>query len=304
MTNPLISVIICTYNTKTLTLICLDNLKKSIAKLGKPVETIVIENGNDGTGKLIKKEYPWVKLIEPKENTGFAKGNNLGIRSANKNSKYYLLLNSDALIKEETLTKAVAFMENHKVDVLGCKLLLEDGTLQASGGYLPNPISVVAWIWGLDLIPVINTFLRPVHPKNKSLFDENNEFGWVMGAFLFLKKEVIEATKGMDENLFMYMEEVEWCKRIRDSGFSIWYTPSFEITHLDKASSKADPSKIKQIFKTEILGIIYYLKKYYNLQLFWLIPAIRIGLIARIIAFSLIGNNMRKVAYLETLKAI
>ncbi len=303
--SPLISVIICTYNTKDLTLQCLNKLKESIVALGKPVETIVVENGNDGTGNMILKKYPWVKVLIQSENTGFAKGNNIGIKAANKKTKYYLLLNTDALVRPDTLRKSLEFIDNHPdCDALGCKLLFENGNLQASAGFLPSPFSILTWIWGIDLVPIINKGLKPVHPKDLSFYDTEKQVGWVMGAYLFMKRKVIETTKGLDENFFLYMEEVEWCKRINDAGFKIFYTPSFEITHLDKASSKKDPEKIKSIFKNEVIGIIYYLKKYYPKKVFWLVSAIKIGLRLRFIAFNVMRNKLRSDAYRLTINSI
>lgn len=300
-----LSVIILSYNTKDVTLKCLERLKESVDYFGKPVEIIVIENGTDGTDGEIKKRYPWIKLIEPGENLGFAKGNNLGIKESNRNSRYYLFLNSDALIKNDTLKKACEFIENHSnCDALGCSLRLENGRFQPSGGFLPTPFSTSTWILGIDLLPVINHFLKPFHQKNINFFKSDRKIGWVMGAFLFMKREVVEKTNGFDENFFMYTEEVEWCKRINDADFIIWYTPSFEITHLDKTSSKNDPEKFRKISQKEILGVIYFLKKYYPNQVFWVLPIIKLGLMVRVIAFFLLGNNKRRLTYLETLKAI
>jgi GT2 family glycosyltransferase len=303
--SPEISVIICSYNTKDLTLDCLDRLKKSIDNLDKKVETIMVENGSDGTGEVVKKKCSWVKIIEPSENTGFARGYNIGIKASNKNSKYCLLLNTDALIKPDTLQKAIIFMEKHNdCDVLSCRLVFGDGKFQPSGGYLPTPFSVATWILGIDLLPKVSRLLNTFHQKNMSFFEADRQVGWVMGAFLFMRQKVIEKTKGMDENFFMYMEEVEWCKRISDSGFKIWYTPSFEIIHLDKTSSKSDPEKFRKIFQKEILGVIYFLKKYYPNQITWVILVIKFGLFARWMAFFVLGNKTRQFAYLETLRAI
>lgn len=303
--TPEISVIICTYNTKDLTFECLDRLKKSIDNSEKKVEIIVIENGTDGTGEKIKKNYPWVKLIEPKDNMGFARGNNLGIKNSNPKSKYYLFLNTDALIKPDTLKKAVEFIEqNDNCDVLGCKLIFADGSFQPSAGFLPTPFSIITWILGIDLIPAVNNFLKPFHQKNITFFKKDKKVEWVMGAFLFMKREVIEKTKGFDNKFFMYMEEVEWCKRINDAGFNIWYTPNFEITHLDKTSSKSDPEKFRKIYQKEILGVTYFLKKYYPNQVFWVLPVIKFGLLLRIFVFFILGNKVRQQTYLETLKVI
>lgn len=300
-----ISVIICTYNTKEVTLRCLKQLKTSIDYLNRKVEVIVIENGTDGTDAVIYKKYPWIKLIKPKENVGYTKGNNLGIKKANKNSKYYLFLNSDALVKKDTLLKSVNYMEqNNRCSVLGCKLKFEDNTLQYSAGYLPTPFSVFNWIMGLDLIPSVSRILPQFHPKYDSYFNKDKKVGWVMGAFFFTRREVIKKTKGFDENFFMYTEEVEWCKRIEDADFEVWYTPSFEVVHLDKSSSIKDVSKIQKIFILEVLGVVYYLRKYYPNSINLMIPIIKMGLYLRSFAFYLLGNKMRHTAYIETIKKI
>jgi len=301
-----ISVIICTFNTKKLTCECLDRLKKSIELLDKPVEVIVVENGDDGTGKFLTEKYDWVKVVTPAHNLGFAKGNNLGIQKSSFKSKYYLFLNSDALVESDTLKKSLDFFENHKdCDVLGCKLLFDDLSFQPSAGYLPTPWSLSSLVLGIDLIPLINKFTKPIHPSNLDFFKADRKVGWVMGAYLFMKNEVIQKTTGFDESFFMYMEEVEWCRRIWDKGFNIWYTPTIEITHLDKASSKGDLEKIKKIYKLEIIGGMYFLKKYYStISVLLTRLFIVIGLIMRVLVFSVNRNTLRRDAYLDTLKEL
>lgn len=292
-----VSVIICTYNTKELTSKCLDKLKESIEFLNKPVEAIVVENGSDGTGEMIKKKYPWVKLIEPSENTGFAKGNNLGIKASDKIAEFYLFLNTDALVEKETLVKAINFMENNKsCSVLGCKLKFADGKIQPSAGYLPNPINTALWMFGLDRFSP-----KPVHPKSIMFFKKDRRFDWVMGAFLFMRREVVEKTRGFDDNFFMYMEEVEWSKRINDNGFEIWYTPSFGITHLDKASSGNDLTKP---LTREIQGLIFYLKRYYPSYDKLMRFVIWCGIVARWIGFRLFGNSKKANIYKTILGVI
>ena len=121
-----------------------------------------------------------------------------------------------------------------------------------------------------------------------------------MGAFLFIKSEVYKKTGGFDENFFMYMEEVDWCERIAKAGFQIWYTPSFEITHLDKASSGFDLTKP---LTREIQGLRYYLKKYYPKYDFIMGTVIWLGVFGRFLGFSLLGDPRAKI-YGEILKVI
>jgi GT2 family glycosyltransferase len=192
--------------------------------------------------------------------------------------------------------------ENPQCDVVGCRLEYLDGRFQPSGGFLPTPGSVVSWICGLDKVPILKDFFLPVHPKNPKFFDKDRKVGWVMGAFLLMKRQVFENTKGFDENFFMYMEEVEWCRRIQKSGYNICYTPSFSVTHLDKASALGDTKRLAKIFRLEILGIVYYLRKHYPKQVKWLTPVIRIGVILRYLTFTLLGNKLRQDAYRQTLK--
>jgi GT2 family glycosyltransferase len=295
--GPEISVIILSYNTKDITLRCLEKLKKSVDYFGKPVEIIVVEDGTDGTSMAIKKEFPWIKILDPGRNLGFAKGNNLGIEASDKNSKYYLFLNSDTLVREDTLKKAYEFIENHNdCDVFGCKLKFENGKMQPSAGFLPTPLNTSLWMLGLDIISS-----TPVHPKSDGFFVKDRKVGWVMGAFLFMKKEVIEKTKGFDENFFMYMEEVEWCRRINDASLTIWYTPSLEVTHLDKASSDFN---LEKPLTLEIQGLRYYIKKYFPNSYPFIKFITRLGVTLRFMAFGLSGDKKRSDIYKKILQSI
>jgi hypothetical protein len=288
MAKTQVSVIICSFNTRDLTERCLACLKKN-----KNVEVIVVENGTDGTAEMIRKKFPGVKLIEPGENTGFAKGNNLGLRAANPESQYLLLLNTDVFVAGDTIRKAVDYFIGHpECDVLGCRLNLADGKLQPSAGALPTPGNVITWMLGVG---------RQVHPSNREYFSRISQVGWVMGAFMMMRKQVYDKTGGLDENFFMYMEEVEWCKRMNTAGFKIWYVPAFGVTHLDKGSSGGD---LKGPLLKEKIGLIYYLKKYYPSYLWWLIPVIKIGMVMRKMAFRCLGDKNKSAIYADILNSI
>lgn len=303
-----VSVIIVSWNTKDITDKCLLCMKKAVeyAKNIAEIEVVVVENdSSDGTAEMIIKKHPWVNLQSSGLDLGYGKGNNFGFKKTNSKYKYLLLLNNDAYVEKETLVKALDFFEkNSRCDVLGCGLRYEDGRFQPSAGFLPTPMSVWSWIWGLDLIPLVNKLFLPFHPKNKLFFEKDRQVGWTQGAFLFMKREVFAKTKGFDEKLFLYMEEVEWCRRAQEVGYKIWYTPSFSITHVDKASAKSDPKELAKIYRREILGFVYFLRKNYPKKNFWLLPAIRIGILVRWLVFSIWGNKMRQDAYLQTLKEL
>ena len=303
-----ISVVIVSWNTKDITDKCLLCMKKAVdfVKNRADVEVIVVENASDdGSPEMIAKKHPWVKLEPSGADLGYGKGNNFGFKRTNSKNKYLLLLNNDAYVEKETLAKALDFFEKYpKCDVLGCKLHYEDGRFQPSAGYLPTPISVWSWIWGLEIIPLVGKLFSPFHPKDPKFFKRARQVGWVQGAFLFMKREVFVKTKGFDENFFLYMEEVEWCRRAKEKGYRIWYTPDFSVTHVDKASAKGDPKELAKIFRREILGFVYYLRKNYPNQIWWLLPAVKAGVFLRLVIFSVMGNKMRQDAYSQTLKEL
>ena len=305
MSNLNLSVVILSHNTKDVTGRC---LAKALAakeycekKLKNKVEVIVLDNASaDGSALAIKKDFPKVKLIAQKENLGFAKGNNLVMQKIK--NPFILLLNSDCYLQEESLYKAIAYFRvNLNCDVLGARLNYASGLLQPSAGSLPNILNIIFWILGLSLLPFFNMIVSPFHPKEKKYFAKAHKTGWIMGAFFMLKKKVYDVTGGFDENFFMHMEEVEWCKRIWQKGYKIWYVPQVEVVHLHGASTNFD---LNASFSNELKGIKYYLKKHYGVYYFILKPVLILGLILRMIAFSLLRKNKRARVYLEGLKAI
>lgn len=295
MDNANLSVVILSYNTKEITSRCLSHLKKAInfcqRKLNNKIEVIVIDNASaDGSVHMIEGEYPWVKLTPLTNNSGFSKGNNLGMRKSK--NPFILLLNSDVYLEEESLYKALAYFRvNLNCDVLGARLTYADGRLQPSAGELPHPLNIIGWIFGIP----------GYHQKNSSYFKKAHQVGWVMGAFFMLKRKVWEEVGGFDEQLFMYLEEVEWCKRIRNQGFKIWYMPEVRAIHLHGASSNFD---LSLGFLNEIKGIKYYLLKHYKNYYFLTKLFLILGLTLRTIVFSVLGKTKRARIYLEGLSHV
>lgn len=300
-----LSIIILSFNTKEITGRCLEKLEVAKVycekKLKNKIEVIVLDNASsDGSSEMIKENYSWVKLIASKENTGFSKGNNIVMKTVK--NPFILLLNSDVYLAEESLYKTLAYFRvNLNCDLLGARLNYVSGNLQPSSGNLPNPVNTVFWILGLSLLPIIGSVIPPIHPKGQNFFSKSRRVGWVMGAFFALKKEVFDKTYGFDESLFMHMEEIEWCKRISDLGFKIWYVPQVAAIHLHGASTNFDLGKS---FLNELKGIRYYLLKHYRNFYFTVKLFLVLGLILRMIAFSLLGKTKRAKIYMEGLPLI
>jgi len=298
-----LSIIILSYNTKDITSHCLQKLENAKLycekRLGNKIEVIVLDNGSsDGSSLMVKQDFPLLRLIESKQNTGFSKGNNMVMRKVK--TPYILLLNSDVYLEEDSLYKALAYFRvNKNCDVLGVRLNYATGKLQPSAGFLPNPLNLIFWIFGLSLLPFMDS--GAFHPRGRSFFKKAHQVDWVMGAFFMLKKEVYRKVSGFDENIFMHMEEIEWCKRIKNSGYRIWYVPQIEVIHLHGASTNFD---LSSSFLNELKGIKYYLQKHYG-NFYLLVKLFLIlGLILRTVAFSLIGKHKRARIYLEGLSVI
>ena len=298
-----LSIIILSYNTKDITNECLNRLQLSVdscqKNIGNKIQVIVLDNASsDGSAETIRKNHPWVELIESKENTGYSKGNNLALKKAK--NPLILFLNSDVYVEEDTLELALNYFKNPGVDALGVKLKFEKGKFQPSAGNLPNPFNIPLWILGLSKIPGIS-LINPYHPTDKSYFSQISPVGWVTGAFFMIRKEVLDKVGGFDENLFMYAEEVELCQRIKNAGFKIWYVPTITVTHLHGASSNFDTSPA---FVQELKGLKYFFKKYYSSWYFLVKLFLIKGLMLRVIVFSFLGKTKRAKAYIDGLKVI
>lgn len=305
MNNLNLSVIILSFNTKEITDECLTRLKKSKENCEKvlknKVEVIVVENASaDGSTEMIQKQHPWVKLIISHENTGFSKGNNIGMKASQQ--PYILLLNSDSYVEGDTLEKALLYFESHpQCDALGCKQILPNGSIQVSAGFLPTPLNTVLWITGLNIIPGVEKLVKPIHPRDKSFLSHEARAEWVMGAFFMMKRKIFEKTGGFDESIFMYGEEVELSKRINDLGFKIYYVPSIQITHLDKASSQ---HLWEKPLLNEIKGLVRYFKSHYPQRYFFIKAVLGLSLILRLAVFTILRNSQRQKAYWQALTVI
>ena len=264
------SIIILSYNTKDLLKQCLmsivDSLQLTADGSRLATEIIVVDNASvDGSVQEVKNlkfdienSLPCkglkiknlkLKIIENDQNYGFAKGNNQGLKEAK--GAYVMLLNSDTIVKEDSLVKLVNFLNDHQeIDVVGPKLLNNDGTPQANCGRFPS-----LWVSFVMLFKEHfgGSDIVRRSPKESKVVD------WLMGAAFVARKKVFNAIGGLDENIFMYMEEIEWFYRVRKAGFKTYFFKDSEIIHLGRGSSKSGKREpILNIYK----GLIYFYKKH------------------------------------------
>ncbi len=241
-----LSVIIVNYNVKEFVLNSVSSVLKAAKEI--PIEVIVVDNASqDGSPEIIAQKFPEVKLIANKENVGFGRANNQALEIAR--GEYVLLLNPDTLLKDNTLSEMIKFMETHSdAGLATCKVLNPDGTLQlACRRSFPRPWVSFTKISGLSaLFPKSKLFAK----YNLTYLDENETYtvDAVSGSFMFLRGEAIKSVGGFDPDFFMYGEDLDLCYRIKEKGWNVYYYPGTEIIHYKGESAKRSSIDETRVF--------------------------------------------------------
>lgn len=229
-----LSVIIVNYKTAPLINDCLQSIYANTRNLD--LDIIVVDNdSNDDVELILRERYPEAKFIQMGYNAGFARANNAGIRSAK--NEIVLLLNPDTIVNDDSLSICTESFSASEYVACGAQLLNEDGTPQISGSFfmkgalnnlLPLPYcgSILKFIAGLFGVK------KPHVPEAKAIV----EVDWINGAFLMTKKNVIAKAGPLDEDFFLYAEEIEWCNRIRKYGKLCIYGDA-HVIHLEGKSA-------------------------------------------------------------------
>lgn len=284
-----LSILIVNYNTCKLTLDCLQSVFAS--NTSYTFEVIVIDNHSiDSSVESISVEYPQVTLIANDDNTGFAKANNQGMEIAK--GRYILLLNSDTIIREDTLQTMILFMdENPTIGASGCKVILPDGTLdKACKRGFPTPSASFYYAFGLSR-------LFPDRPKYNQYqlghLDPDQEYpvDCLVGAFMMVRRETMEQVGGLDETFFMYGEDIDWCYRIKQAGWGIYYYPRTTIIHYKGGSARRRPTRI--IYEFHRAMVVFH-HKHYKDQYFWGINGVIYMGIGLKLTIALLKNKLTR----------
>jgi len=200
-------------------------------------EVIVVDNAStDDSADVVQKAYPQVRLFRNQENVGFARANNQALRVAQ--GRYFLLLNSDAFVHAGAIATLIKFMESHPdTGATGCRLFYENGSLQKSCFSFPTPLTEL-WqsLWLDRLFP-----RSPVFGKFRMSywdFDSYREVDWLMGAVMILRKEAVDQVGPLDEDYFMYSEEMDLCYRLNKASWKVSYIPEASATHIWGGTSR------------------------------------------------------------------
>jgi len=254
-----LSIVIVNYNVKYFLEQCLHSVNKAIK--GIECEVFVVDNNSvDGSCAHIREKFPWVQLIENKENLGFSKANNQAIRLAT--GKYILLLNPDTVVEEDTFSKCIDFMDEHP-DGGGLGVKMIDGRghfLPESKRALPTPMVAFYKIFGFSsLFPKSKRFAK----YHLGYLDKEkvHEVDVLSGAYMFLRKETIDKSGMLDEDYFMYGEDIDLSYRITKAGYKNYYCPDTTIIHYKGESTKKGSLNYVMVFYN---AMIIFAKKHFS----------------------------------------
>ncbi|MGI5916945.1 MAG: glycosyltransferase family 2 protein [Anaerolineae bacterium] len=290
-----LDIVIVNWNVRDLLRACLESILatpgaqldgRGTLHLGQyTVRVYVVDNAStDGSPDIVRETFPWAQLIESDVNLGFTRGNNLALRRCQ--GRYVLLLNPDTRVLGDALIVMLDYMESHPdVGVLGPRLYYGDGTVQSSRRRFPT----------LGMALMESTILHQRFPRNRWALAYHvddvpagieQKVDWVVGACMMVRGEAMRAVGLLDERFFMYSEELDWCRRIVDAGWSTVYLPRAEVVHYEGRSSEQAGAARHIHFET---SKVLYFRKHHGV---WKAGLLRLFLLAGYV-FRL-GEEMAK----------
>ena len=253
-----LSFVIVSYNVCRFVAQCLDSVLR--ASEGIDVEVFVVDNASaDDTVSHIGSRYPWVKLIANDDNLGFSRANNMAIRQAQ--GEYILLLNPDTIVAGSTLRECVGFMDAHpQAGGLGVRMHNADGSLAPeSRRAIPSP-----WVSCLKMLG----FTKRYYMSHLS-WDEPGRIEVVSGAFFMLRRKALDQVGLLDEDFFMYGEDIDLSYRLLKGGWENWYHPS-DIVHFKGESTQKSSFRYVHVFYQAML--IFFRKHYGHQSILFTLP--------------------------------
>jgi GT2 family glycosyltransferase len=293
---PTIGVVIVSYNTCELLRGCIESLRGCAL----PLHVIVVENGSrDGSAAMVRAQFPQVELIALEQNRGFAAGTNIGLRQLGSRdwrleigsappisnlqspiSEYLLLLNPDTIVHPGAVEALAGFREAHpRVGAVGPRLLNLDDSIQSAAFRFPTLAMTL-----LDLFPpgevlpgrLYGSRWQGRYPQERTA-GEPFPIDHPLGACIMTRPAVLEQVGLLDEQFFMYSEEVDWCYRVRRAGWSIWQEPRALVTHVGGAATSQ--------FRSRMLVALYesrlrFFRKHYSRRFVrWHLRIVRAGML-------------------------
>ena len=276
-----LSVIIVNYNVRQF-------LENSLASIGRALEGIegevfVVDNASDdGSADMVRAKFPSVRLVENRENLGFARANNIALRLTG--GEFILLINPDTVVQEDTFRVMLRFFsEVPDAGIAGCRILNPDGSFQLPcRRSFPTPWVAFTKIFGLAaLFPKSRLF----GSYNLTYLSEDETYSVdaVSGSFMMVRREAYAKVGGLDESFFMYGEDLDWCYRFGIAGFRVYYVHTTKIIHFKGESTKrSDIDEIRLFYQAMQLFVSKHFSRSRIVLLF-----LNLGIVTRASAASL-----------------
>ncbi len=254
-----ISIVIVSYNVRRFLDHCLESVERELQGINS-YEVFVVDNASqDDTLTVLPEKYPWVKFIPNEENLGFARANNIAIRKAT--GEYILLLNPDTIVEKSTLREVIRFMDDHsEVGGAGVMMHNEDGTIAPeSRRAVPTP-----WVSALKMLGFTRRYYMSHLPWN-----EPCQIEVISGAFCMLRHKALDAIGLLDEDFFMYGEDIDLSYRLLRGGWQNWYVPQSIIHFKGKSTRKSDYRYVHVFYQAML---IFFRKHYSHLSILYTLP--------------------------------
>ena len=253
-----VSIVIVSYNVRSLLTKCIDSVR--IALEGISGEIVVVDNcSKDDTVEYLRNHYPDIKLIANQDNVGFAKANNQAIRESS--SEYVLLLNPDTVVYEPTIRGCIDFLDDHpKAGGAGVRMLTREGLpAPESRRAIPTPLVAMLKMLG---------FTRRYYMSNLP-WDQPSQIEVISGAYCMLRRKALDQVGLLDEDFFMYGEDIDLSYRLIKGGWQNWYLP-YDIIHYKGESTLKTSFRYVHVFYQAML--IFFRKHYGHLSFFFSLP--------------------------------
>ena len=265
------SIVIVSFNTREILRECLDSVIRESGSLR--IEILVVDNNSsDGSPQMVEETFPQVRLLRSEVNLGFGAANNLALQQAK--GRYFVLLNSDAFFQKGALERAIRHMdEQPDCGLGGSRLVGRDGSWQPSSRSFHSIVR--------DLI--VMTGLAGQFPRSKFFGhfdrtwaddDQPASVDWVPGAFAIIRPEALGRTGLFDPAFFLYYEEVDLCRRIKQAGYSVWYWPDIVVVHIGGESSRQLKTTLEvssmaaQVVMWRMRSTLLYYRKHHGPQVY------------------------------------
>ncbi len=285
MSKPLISVILVNYNSGQALLDCLDDLAREADRT--PLEILVVDNASsDGSLEKVQKVHPGPAYLKNRANLGFARACNQALARAG--GDFFMLLNPDTRVEEGALSALGGYLAGHpRVGALGPRILDPSGQVQLSARSSQGPTTLLFHRYSLLTRIFPGNALSRRYLLSDWDHESEREVDWLSGAALMVRREAVEAAGPLDGGFFLFHEDVDWCKRIKEAGFKVVYWPQATIFH-EIGISKDKSSFV--LLRIRHRSMIRFVHKHYRglgplLMVADLVIGLRFGLMSALKAF-------------------